>query len=190
METGPAAPALPEPTSSPAERALVPLSPLSDESSGRNPCSGRCASMTCGRRARRCSSGQMFHSSLSRSCTGTETRSLLRPPRVIWRWTSFGRALNRLWLEGIPDPRSAAPSGCGLPLCLPRVPHTVGKAKGVGATERIPQQLRPLYPVGETGFEPATPWSRTKCSTRLSHSPGAAHGWPLALRRRPSGGTS
>src|SRR5512138_3562566 len=25
--------------------------------------------------------------------------------------------------------------------------------------------------VGETGFEPATPWSRTKCSTRLSHSP-------------------
>ncbi len=29
-------------------------------------------------------------------------------------------------------------------------------------------------PVGETGFEPATPWSRTKCSTRLSHSPGNA----------------
>jgi integrase len=27
------------------------------------------------------------------------------------------------------------------------------------------------YMVGETGFEPATPWSRTKCSTRLSHSP-------------------
>lgn len=25
--------------------------------------------------------------------------------------------------------------------------------------------------VGETGFEPATPWTRTKCSTRLSHSP-------------------
>ena len=25
--------------------------------------------------------------------------------------------------------------------------------------------------VGETGFEPATPWSRTRCSTRLSHSP-------------------
>jgi hypothetical protein len=28
-----------------------------------------------------------------------------------------------------------------------------------------------LLMVGETGFEPATPWSRTKCSTRLSHSP-------------------
>jgi hypothetical protein len=31
--------------------------------------------------------------------------------------------------------------------------------------------------VGETGFEPATPWSRTKCSTRLSHS-------PISARRR------
>src|SRR5262249_52905439 len=30
---------------------------------------------------------------------------------------------------------------------------------------------RGLHEVGETGFEPATPWSRTKCSTRLSHSP-------------------
>src|SRR5207253_7704193 len=29
----------------------------------------------------------------------------------------------------------------------------------------------PGYLVGETGFEPATPWSRTRCSTRLSHSP-------------------
>src|SRR5258708_17582007 len=25
--------------------------------------------------------------------------------------------------------------------------------------------------VGERGFEPPTPWSRTRCSTRLSHSP-------------------
>jgi len=25
--------------------------------------------------------------------------------------------------------------------------------------------------VGETGFEPATPWSQTRCSTRLSYSP-------------------
>ena len=33
------------------------------------------------------------------------------------------------------------------------------------------QQPRGFSPVGETGFEPATPWSRTKCSTRLSHSP-------------------
>src|SRR4051812_43545227 len=29
--------------------------------------------------------------------------------------------------------------------------------------------------VGETGFEPATPWSRTRCSTRLSHSPKALY---------------
>ena len=25
--------------------------------------------------------------------------------------------------------------------------------------------------VGERGFEPPTPWSRTRCSTRLSHAP-------------------
>src|ERR1019366_4805340 len=28
-----------------------------------------------------------------------------------------------------------------------------------------------LFLVGERGFEPPTPWSRTRCSTRLSHSP-------------------
>jgi hypothetical protein len=28
-----------------------------------------------------------------------------------------------------------------------------------------------LKMVGERGFEPPTPWSRTRCSTRLSHSP-------------------
>jgi hypothetical protein len=28
--------------------------------------------------------------------------------------------------------------------------------------------------VGERGFEPPTPWSRTRCSTRLSHSPTGA----------------
>src|SRR5215468_1021093 len=31
--------------------------------------------------------------------------------------------------------------------------------------------MHAIESVGETGFEPATPWSRTKCSTRLSHSP-------------------
>ena len=31
--------------------------------------------------------------------------------------------------------------------------------------------LGKLYLVGERGFEPPTPWSRTRCSTRLSHSP-------------------
>jgi integrase len=34
-----------------------------------------------------------------------------------------------------------------------------------------PEESRGHELVGETGFEPATPWSRTKCSTRLSHSP-------------------
>lgn len=36
---------------------------------------------------------------------------------------------------------------------------------------RFPETNQGLSSVGETGFEPATPWSRTKCSTRLSHSP-------------------
>lgn len=36
---------------------------------------------------------------------------------------------------------------------------------------RVTEGFRAVSPVGETGFEPATPWSRTKCSTRLSHSP-------------------
>ena len=37
--------------------------------------------------------------------------------------------------------------------------------------------------VGERGFEPPTPWSRTRCSTRLSHSPTLvrAKGHPPAL---------
>ena len=35
-----------------------------------------------------------------------------------------------------------------------------------------------LQMVGKTGFEPATPWSQTKCSTKLSHFPiyGALEG--------------
>ena len=32
-------------------------------------------------------------------------------------------------------------------------------------------QPNQLDMVGERGFEPPTPWSRTRCSTRLSHSP-------------------
>ena len=42
---------------------------------------------------------------------------------------------------------------------------------GPGAVEETPGAVGTLRRVGETGFEPATPWSRTKCSTRLSHSP-------------------
>src|SRR5579859_2206670 len=35
--------------------------------------------------------------------------------------------------------------------------------------------------VGERGFEPPTPWSRTRCSTRLSHSPTLCGGAECAL---------
>lgn len=52
-----------------------------------------------------------------------------------------------------------------------------GKSETPEATGFL-QQPRGFPPVGETGFEPATPWSRTKCSTRLSHSP--------VFRRRPT----
>ena len=34
--------------------------------------------------------------------------------------------------------------------------------------------------VGKTGFEPATPWSQTKRSTKLSHFP--KHGAPEGIR--------
>src|ERR1700681_2897976 len=47
--------------------------------------------------------------------------------------------------------------------------------------------------VGERGFEPPTPWSRTRCSTRLSHSPtaqrtatnGALHAHTSTSRQAP-----
>jgi hypothetical protein len=38
-----------------------------------------------------------------------------------------------------------------------------------GKPEVVVMSLKRL--VGERGFEPPTPWSRTRCSTRLSHSP-------------------
>src|SRR4029077_443288 len=37
--------------------------------------------------------------------------------------------------------------------------------------------------VGERGFEPPTPWSRTRCSTRLSHSPTDSSIFYYSLRR-------
>src|ERR1039457_1228794 len=51
--------------------------------------------------------------------------------------------------------------------------------------------------VGERGFEPPTPWSRTRCSTRLSHSPtwkrlrqqrsaGASILWLMQMSKRQS----
>src|SRR5271169_449475 len=65
-----------------------------------------------------------------------------------------------------------------------RVAHTISRSKYIG----VPQTCVHVWDwdssprskdhrisleemVGETGFEPATPWSRTRCSTRLSHSP-------------------
>ena len=39
-------------------------------------------------------------------------------------------------------------------------------------SRRLPAELSPIFKeVGKTGFEPATPWSQTKCSTKLSYFP-------------------
>jgi hypothetical protein len=44
--------------------------------------------------------------------------------------------------------------------------------------------------VGETGFEPATPWSQTRCATSLRHSPTAQRlGIPAPIRKRHDAGT-
>ncbi len=39
--------------------------------------------------------------------------------------------------------------------------------EGWSSTIELHPQLK--YMVGKTGFEPATPWSQTRCSTKLSH---------------------
>src|SRR5262249_13945276 len=38
-------------------------------------------------------------------------------------------------------------------------------------TAALPRAHSERYMVGARGFEPPTPWSRTRCSTRLSHAP-------------------
>jgi hypothetical protein len=35
----------------------------------------------------------------------------------------------------------------------------------------LPLNYTRIMMVGKTGFEPATPWSQTRCSTKLSHFP-------------------
>jgi len=55
--------------------------------------------------------------------------------------------------------------------CLSGAPSGAPCTKsGACSTCRIDCKLLILM-VGERGFEPPTPWSRTRCSTRLSHSP-------------------
>jgi hypothetical protein len=70
--------------------------------------------------------------------------------------------------------RRAAEYGAGfeLPNELSVVPM-YRKSAGRGLTQRLVKSLnrREKRLVGERGFEPPTPWSRTRCSTRLSHSP-------------------
>jgi hypothetical protein len=51
------------------------------------------------------------------------------------------------------------------------------------AKPRELNQPNQLDMVGERGFEPPTPWSRTRCSTRLSHSPTDSSIFYYSLRR-------
>src|SRR5690625_2329066 len=46
----------------------------------------------------------------------------------------------------------------------------------------IKSQALPLKMVGKTGFEPATPWSQTMCSTKLSYFPIKLYGAPERSR--------
>ena len=56
---------------------------------------------------------------------------------------------------------------------------TIESTLGLGSVFRPARRLQ-VYEsfrqslVGERGFEPPTPWSRTRCSTRLSHSPNVS----------------
>jgi len=54
------------------------------------------------------------------------------------------------------------------------------EGKQAALREGGPQRLEKM--VGMTGFEPATPWSRTRCSTRLSHIPMERAIVPTAYR--------
>ncbi len=47
-----------------------------------------------------------------------------------------------------------------------------------------PLTIRGLYLIGVTGFEPATSWSRTKRSTKLSYTPDNFQSIVLATCRR------
>src|SRR3989440_6833170 len=48
--------------------------------------------------------------------------------------------------------------------------------KGRVEPHRARNQVSGHVDIGERGFEPPTPWSRTRCSTRLSHSPTVLEG--------------
>ena len=40
----------------------------------------------------------------------------------------------------------------------------------------VPIHLDYTFVVGQTGFEPATSWSQTKCATKLRHCPKCSQG--------------
>ena len=75
--------------------------------------------------------------------------------------------------DGLEPKRLIGPSvGVGSPALLNSEDLTVYKIAYTAVDEKPEVQFKCLKRlVGERGFDPPTPWSRTRCSTRLSHSP-------------------
>jgi hypothetical protein len=81
--------------------------------------------------------------------------------------------VNADWVRGGHFSKSARSGAPQLPW-LPenQIPGDVAHPPCTNPQTKNMRGLRVL--VGERGFEPPTPWSRTRCSTRLSHSPTEA----------------
>jgi hypothetical protein len=74
--------------------------------------------------------------------------------------TNYLRAeVNRLELEGMPIPEAPRRRGA-VGRVTPVLPTSPKTSKGPELRGKKPSISDPLHPVGETGFEPATPWSR------------------------------
>ena len=84
-------------------------------------------------------------------------------------WATF-READQLRADRATRRRGGPPAPSGVGSCHSR--GTAGFGAGDGKKKPCKSfDLQGFPLVGETGFEPATPSSRTRCSTRLSHSP-------------------
>lgn len=83
----------------------------------------------------------------------------------------LGAALARL--GGLEPPTHRLEGGCSIQLSYKRI-YGAGEGNRTLVTSlegwRSTIELHP-HVVGAAGFEPATPWSRTKCATKLRYAP-------------------
>ena len=92
----------------------------------------------------------------------------LRLVRLSPFWVSIGPALSCQWTHVETRQRILSTRL----ICRRRQAESLGRHEGPSRSlshAQIAHSVRIM--VGERGFEPPTPWSRTRCSTRLSHSP-------------------